>query len=496
MSKSEDDLDVGQRTRRGVSWSFFGAVVTNVTRLAVLAVLSRALTSTDFGIVATALSANAVIYGIRDVGVGLALVQRKELDREHIATGFAISVYLGCALSAILFITAPQIARAYGVPESADVIRAMAIFFALRSVSSTSRMLAQREMAFRFITITDAVTFVSGSAVAMLTAAVGAGPWSLVAGYLVEESLASLVYVIRKPPVFAFRIHKQKFLELFRFGMGQTIIQSANIVATYSDNLIVGNQIGARGLGFYARAYDLIKMPSMMFDSIVGNVLFPAFAKLQNNAPRLAENFRRVAFVNALILMPASAALIILAPEVIRLMMGPGWDDMVLPFRILAITILLRTNLKLGGILAQAAGLVNSVAIAYVIYMVLVAGGAAISVRWGIDGVAVTTALGITVVSFHCCALAIAASKLGWRGFLAAHAPGAALTSMVVAFLLPAAEVMRASHVHPSLTFFALGGAAVLLCLTIAYVGVRRRWADFGWLSDELGRVRARRART
>ncbi|HET7502213.1 MAG TPA: lipopolysaccharide biosynthesis protein [Kofleriaceae bacterium] len=498
MSDSHDKArpeHIGHKTRKGISWSFAGAVTTNGMRFVVLTVLGRALTSADFGVVAAAVSVNVIVYGIRDLGIGQALVQRKQLEPAHISTAFAVAVYLGLALSALLFFGAPLIADFYGIRESVDVIRVLAfVFFALRSVSTTSRMLCQRAMNFRLIAIVDATAFTIGSAISIACALAGAGPWALVAGYLVEELISTALYLIKRPPRFSLAVNLARLRELLDFGIGQSVTQSTNVVATYGDNFVVGHALGAASLGYYSRAYDLIKFPSMVFDAIVGNVLFPAFSRLQDDRQGLAASFRRVAFVNALVLLPASALIIVAAPEAIRVLMGPGWADVVLPFRILSFTILLRTNLKLGGILAQAAGAVNAVAIAYAVYMIVVVGGALITIRWGIGGVAVSTALAITSVSTHCCLLAIRVSGLSIRGFLRAHVPGLVLASGVTAATWPLAEVLRAHGAPFTLVLVAAIGAAGAVTLAGIAVWLRTGRGDFAWLAEELNRIRRRRA--
>jgi O-antigen/teichoic acid export membrane protein len=498
VSDSQDNSPpqhIGHQTRRGISWSFAGAVTTNGLRLVVLAVLGRTLTSTDFGIVAAAVSVNVIVYGIRDVGIGSALVQRKQLEPSHLTTAFAVSIYLGFALSALLFLGAPLIAAFYGIPESINVIRVLAVvFFGIRSVATTSRMLCQRAMNFRLIAIIDAVAFATGSIVSMACALAGAGPWALVAGYLVEELVATALYVSYSPPTYSLAVDKARLRELLGFGIGQSIIQSTNVVATYGDNFVVGNALGATHLGYYSRAYDLIKFPSMVFDAIVGNVLFPAFSQLQDDRRNLALAFRRVAFVNALVLLPASAAIIVIAPEAIRLLMGPGWGAMVLPFRILSVTILLRTNLKLGGILAQAAGAVNAVAAAYAAYMVVVVGGALITIRWGTAGVAVSTAFAITSVSLHCCMLAMRVSDLPLRSFVGAHVPGAVLACCVTLATWPLAESLRTSNAPFALVLGVVLAAAIVVSLAPIAIWLRRRHGDFGWLAEELGNLRRRRS--
>lgn len=492
--KASASPEIGSQTRRGLSWSFLGALATNGTRVVVLAVLGRTLTSTDFGIVAAAVSVNVIIYGVRDFGIGLALVQRKELEPEHVSTAFAVSTYLGLLLSAALYVAAPAIGRLYGIPESVDVIRVLAvIFFGLRGVATTSRMLCQRAMNFRLISIIDSISFTAGSLVSIATALCGLGPWALIAGYLVEEVISTLIFLSANPPRASLRVHVARLRELLHFGLGQTVIQSANVVATYGDNFVVGNALGATGLGFYTRAYDLIKFPSMVFDAIVGNVLFPAFSRLQDDRPNLALSFRRVALVNGLILLPASAAIIVVAPEAIRVLMGAGWDQAVLPFRILAFTILLRTNLKLGGILAQAAGAVHAVAGAYIVYMLVVVGGASLTIRWGVTGVATSTAIAITLVSLHCCYLAMKVSGLRWSQFAAAHIPGLLLAAVVAAVAWPLRDALLGASLPAIVLLVIVAIVSVTIALGIALVWLKRGRGDFGWLASELGRKSRRR---
>lgn len=470
-------------------------MVTNVMRVVVLAVLGRELTSTDFGIVAAAISVNAIVYGVRDIGLGSALVQRKELLPAHLTTAFAASIYLGIVLASALFLAAPLIGAAYQIEESVNVIRVLAIlFFGLRTIGTVSRMMCQRAMNFRFIAVADAISFTLGSIVSITAALAGAGPWALVAGYVVEELVSVGMFLVHTPPKVSFRVDRERLRELLSFGFGQTITQSAGIVAAFGDNLVVGNALGPRNLGFYTRAYDLIKFPSMVFDAVVGNVLFPAFSKLQNDRPNLAINFRRVAFVNALVLIPASAALIVLAPEAIRILMGSGWDDAVIPFQILALSILMRTNMKLGMILAQAAGAVNGVAVASIVYVIAVVGGAMFAVRWGIIGVAASTALAITVMSVHCCILAMVVSGVRWRTFFAAHVPGLMLAAAVAAIAWPFAEALRARGLHASIVLVAVGVTSIIACLIGVVIGVKSKRGDFVWLGSEVGRFLRRKA--
>lgn len=459
-----------------------------------IAVLGRALSSADFGVVAAAASVNVILFAIRDIGVGTALVQRKTIERAHLTTAFALSTYLGLAISALLFAAAPLIGALYGIPGSVDVMRVLGLLFALRGVSTTSRMMCQRAMNFRAIALIDAVAFALGSAVSIALAVSGAGPWALVAGYLAEELLSAALYLWISPPVFSLRIDRARLRELMSFGVGQTIGQIVGTIANNGDNFVVGHALGARALGYYTRAYDLIKFPATVFGSIVGSVLLPALSRFQDERARLASSFRRVTFLNALVLLPASATLIVVAPEVIRLLMGPNWDAAVLPFRVLTISMLMRTNQRLAAIVATAAGAVNAIAVVYVIYLVCVVGGAAFAVRWGIGGVAASTAITLVIVNAGSSFLALQVSELRARDLLAAHGAGLVLAVACGGAAWPIAQLLRDAHASAAVIVGSVAIVAGAIVVIGAVLGMRRGRQDFAWLRTEVERVRRRRA--
>jgi len=493
MSEPTEADRLARATRTGLSWSFLGAVVTNVIRVAMVAVLGRVLDSRDFGIVAAAISVNVLFYSVRDLGIGRALVQLKDVDRAHLQTAFAVSTYLGLVISGALALTAPLIADLYRIPAATNVIRVLGLLFVLRGVAITSRMQCQRAMRFRFIALIDQASFALGSGVSVVLAVAGAGPWALAIGYLVEEGTSTLGYLVASPPPYAIRFSVAKLRDLMRFGTGETVSQVVATLATYGDNFVVGHALGSSMLGYYTRAYDLIKFPSTVFDMIAGNVLFPVFSRFQDDADRLAAGLRRATFVNGLILLPASTLLLIAAPEAIRLLMGPGWDESVLPFRVLALTILMRTGWKVGALVASAAGRIQGVAIVNTVYMICVIGGALGSVHWGIVGVAASTAVAIAVTYVGTTYLALQVSGLSALAVLKAHVPGMFLASFVVVVAYPLTTFLR-GLMHPIAILGLSTAAAIGVSLVAVLLGTRSGRGDFGWLAEEIARVR-RRAR-
>ncbi|HEY0483156.1 MAG TPA: lipopolysaccharide biosynthesis protein [Kofleriaceae bacterium] len=474
------------QVRRGISWNLVGAVSTNAMRVLVVVVLGRVLGSHDFGVVAAALSVIAILHMVRDLGIGPALIQRKELARGHVATAFAVSTYLGAGLAVVVFATAPLVGRLYHSPECVDLLRALAVIFVLRGLAATSQMTCQRAMNFRAVALIDTVSYSAGSIASMALAFAGLGPWSLVVGYLLEEATSTVAFLVLHPPPFTLRIDRARLADLLGFGTGQTLFQIVNVIATQGDNIVVGHALGPTALGYYSRAYDLIKLPGAVFTNVVGNVLFPAFSRLQDDPVRLGAGFRRIVFVNALVLLPASAVLIVIAPEAIRILMGPRWGDAVLPFQILALVMVMRVSYKVGVVVASAAGAVYALATVNVLYAICVIGGAALTIPWGIPGVAASTAGSIAVMYLLCAWLGMQRSALTWRGFAAAHVPGLVLGAAIGAGAWPVAAALRGAGLPAAATLAIIAVLGAGGTCAAAWLWMRRGGGDFAWLRSEL----------
>jgi O-antigen/teichoic acid export membrane protein len=482
---------ISRNVRRGISWNLLAAVVTNAARIAVLTILGRALTPADYGVVASAISVNAVIFGMRDVGLGAALIQRKEIGRHHIVTTFSVSLILGLLAMVGLYFAAPLIASAFEMPALKDVMRALSFLFLLTGGALVSRSLVQRELKFRTAAVIDTVAFLCGAAISVVLALLGYGAWSLVIGYIAEELVASISYVAVQRPPLEFGIDRTSFKELIGYGGWQTVAQIAGIVATQADNTIVGATLGARPLGNYGRAYDLVRFPSQVFTAIAGNVLFSSFSRVQDDIARVAQGFRRGLYANALLLLPGSAWLIVCAPEVVTALIGPKWMDVVLPFQILAVTIMFRTSQKLSALLVQSQGRVKIVGLVYIAYVVAVIVATSIAVRWGIAMVAVSTGIAIFSVTVVMTAFAMKLSRTKFTTVLVVHLPGVMCAAAVAGICWPLARYLRIAQYMPW-TILGITGASSLVA-TIVMIRLSKALlpVEYAWLVSQLPGKRA-----
>jgi O-antigen/teichoic acid export membrane protein len=212
-------------------------------------------------------------------------------------------------------------------------------------------------------------------------------------------------------------------------------------------------------------------------------VLFPIMAQVQDQRHRLANAYERGLAIVALLSLPISAFLWVVAPEFIPVILGPKWTEVVLPFRLFTISLMFRMASKISDACIKAAGVVYSWALLQFAYAGLVVAGAILGQRWGVGGVAVCVSVAMGLDWLNMAHLSRKVTGLSWRQFAAAHAPAICLSVVIAAAAALAASAGHSAHLGNIPVLVAAGTAAVLAGVGASYVlpgiflGVHGRWA-------------------
>jgi PST family polysaccharide transporter len=250
---------------------------------------------------------------------------------------------------------------------------------------------------------------------------------------------------------------------------------------------VVGRFLGPQALGYYGRAYSLMSAPAYGFGTVLDQVLFPAMAKVQHQADRLAGAYRRGVALIALLTLAPSAALILLAPEFIAVLLGPRWAPTIVPFQILTIGMLFRTSYKMSDSLARSTGAVYRRAWRQVLYAALVVLGAWIGQHWGIAGVAWGALAALTFNFLAMAELSLSVAGINWGTFWRAHVPAVWLTLASFPVVWATAALLRHASLPPLavLGVSAGAGGATMLVLCLRAPGVFLG-PDGLWVLDKL----------
>jgi O-antigen/teichoic acid export membrane protein len=453
------------KTKRGLIWGSIEAGSRFLLQFVVIAVLARLLAPPERGQGENAIIVVGITAIFSQLGVGPALVQRRDdLRSEHLSSAFTFSVIFGLVAMSVLWLLAPAIGGFFKDPLPPQILRYMAIGFPISAVAVVSESLIQRNMRFDLIARAEIFSFLSYGALATMLAAFDYGVWALVWAHLFQLSLKSLMFIIYARWIPRVGWDSAAARELVAFSGGITVARIANYLATNGDNLVVGAKLGDAAVGFYGTAYKIMVAPATLIGQVLEKVLFPAMSRVQDDNAPLARVYRQGIRLLALAMLPASAAIFILAPELVAVLLGDKWQPVGPALQILAAGLLFRTSMKLSNSLIRAKGAVTQMAVCQILYMVAVLIAAIVGCRWGIEGVSWGVLGAIFICFIYGAAICHRLVGIKWTSFLIDHVPGILLAAIVLVAGLPANAALKSANVE---SIIVLLGTGIIIALAI-----------------------------
>lgn len=383
------------RSVHGLKWSYASTAVSFVLNIAVTAVLARLVAPSAFGLVAMA--GVFISFGnyFSQLGIGQAVVQRKNLSSRDVRTAFTSSVLVGTAFSVLFVALAPLAALLFpNTPGVVTVARAMSLTFLLGGLMAVPQGLLQRRMDFRTLAIVRIASYVLGYAlIGLVLASVGFDAWSLVIASLAQGLLAAITYVVLCRAEIGFGLGAASLKSLYSFGSRVSLIGFVEFIGTNLDTLWTGHYLGARATGLYTRATNFANLASYYVGSTLTQVLFPGYSRIQSERQRLKSVYLTTITVFSVILMPFSWGVAGAAHEVIATLLGERWLEAAPVLAILSLAVPFNVLTVFAASLCEATARLNARLIIAVGDVGLLAALLLLLTRFGIVGVASAFAL-------------------------------------------------------------------------------------------------------
>src|ERR1019366_3428910 len=102
---------------------------------------------------------------------------------------------------------------------------------------------------------------------------------------------------------------------------------SFNYGARNMDNALVGWRFNAQALGFYKKAYDLFALSGGLLVSSLTPVAVAALSRLTRDPAQYKRRFLSILAVTAFVGMGVGADLTLVGNDVVRLLLGPRWEQ-------------------------------------------------------------------------------------------------------------------------------------------------------------------------
>ncbi|CAN5623788.1 lipopolysaccharide biosynthesis protein [soil metagenome] len=322
-----DNQNLQRRVTRGVGWTIADNWGRQLLNLLVFIIIARLLLPEEFGLVALAMVFVVLAQLFVDQGLGDAIVQRRQVAREHIDTAFAAAMLLGSVLTVTGFLVAGPIGGLLGEPRLGPLLSVLSLTFVMTAAGAIPMALLQRELRFRSLALRTLFSISVGGMVGIAMAYMGYGAWALVGQQLTAAAVSVVALWLASPWRPGLQFSRTAFRELFGFGVNVVGSDLMHYLTRYTDNFLIGVFRSTQELGIYAVGYRILDSTNSLLIGIARKIAFPGLSRLQGDPERTKRAYFRLTRLSAAIILPAYTGLALIAPELIRLVFGAQWVD-------------------------------------------------------------------------------------------------------------------------------------------------------------------------
>ncbi|AMR34628.1 lipopolysaccharide biosynthesis protein [Mucilaginibacter sp. PAMC 26640] len=284
-----------------------------------------------------------LVQVINDIGVGAALIQRKEADLTE--THFHTAFWTGVVWSVILFViisagVGPLAAYFYHQPDLKLIIPVISIGILCSPANLVHKAQLTRQMNFKKIAIVDNTANIISGVLAVVLALSGAGIWALIFNAVATVVIAMPLYYNATKWLPKLHWGKQAFKDIFGFG---AYTAGANVFTYFYNNvdyLLIGKLLGASTLGTYTFAFVITDTFRSRIMAVINNVMYPIYGKKQSEPIALKRYYLKVVQINCLLVFPIMLFLVLLGAPFVLYIFGTKWQGAIIPLQILSVSVM------------------------------------------------------------------------------------------------------------------------------------------------------------
>ena len=346
-----------------------------VCSLIINSILSRILNAEEYGIVAMITVFITFFSIFSDMGFGAAYIQNRDLDQEDRDDIFSFLVYTGIILFILFYFFSYVIAWFYNDDVYLRVSQTLGVVLFLNAVNVIPYSDLLKKHEFIKAGSIQMLSISLSSIAALILGKIGFSYYAIVFQSIINLLFQVIAFVILAKVRFKVRFHMTSIRKVAGFSAGQLTFNIINYFSRNIDNLLIGKFFGNQQLGYYDKAYKTSTYPISNFSSIIGSSIHPVLSKKQNDKEGIYDTFRKVFLFLVIVGGFISVFLSLSSKEVIRILYGNHWDESILPFSYLALSLYAQMSLNIVGPFYQVLNNTKLLAVSGLISSFLLVGG-------------------------------------------------------------------------------------------------------------------------
>ena len=320
-------------------------------------VLVRVLVPSDFGLVTLATSFSMAIDGLSYLGLQEALVRERSLDRSLYDTGFTMNGLRGLLTALVIAACAWPASRFFGDTRLVAIFLVLAVGLLMSSLENIGTVDFQRDLLFG-----KQVQIMMVPRLASMVATIGVALvwhtyWALVVGILINRGMRVIyTYMLH---AYRPRITLRAWRRLVGFSFWSWTLSMVSLLQSRCDAIVIGGYLNTTAVGLYSVGAEVGGLASSELLEPITRALFAGFSSAQRTGEGVGQAYLQAIAVVAMLVLPASAGIALIAPWVMHLAFGAHWDAAVPLVQVFACIGVFRVGGIISAVLLTAEGAPN-----------------------------------------------------------------------------------------------------------------------------------------
>ena len=341
-----------------MQWTGLSSVYVSVAQLIQLTLLAYFLEPAEIGTMTMLLLMIWFSQLIADGGMSPAIIHHTKIDPGILNTLFFLNIVYSVILYLIVLMLKGVVASVLSLPDLVEYIPIAALVIIVAAFGTQFRIFLNKELRFDLVAIHETASVTLNSILAIFLAYKGYGVWAMVIGYLSGSVLSTVLLIwygssIWKPGLTCTIKGLKEFIQFGIYQMGERISLFLNLRL---DQLLIATLVGAQALGIYTIAHNFVVSPTIRVNQIISSVMFPVFARMQDELVALRNGYLKLVKVVTIINTPVLLGIALTAPIFIPMFFKEQWHDSIYILQILSVYALIRSTGSPAGSLQLALG--------------------------------------------------------------------------------------------------------------------------------------------
>ena len=298
-------------------------------------VLVRLLAPADFGLIALATGLMQSVDGLMSLGTEEAVIRTRTPDRGIYDTAFTLTALRGLFAAVLVAAAAFPAAIFFGDARLGPVLLVVAALPLLDGLGNIGTVDFRRDMTFHKEFALMVLPKLGGILAAIASAVILRSYVAMLCGMLANRGLRLIMSYVMHP--YRPRLSLRSWRALVGYSVWTWLLSLAALLRDRSDSLILGRLSGPAILGVYSVGAEIAALPMTELIEPLGRASFSGFANARHEGTEVRDTFLRLIGVAALLALPVGLGLSLLSAPLVRLALGPSWDQAVPVLQVLSV---------------------------------------------------------------------------------------------------------------------------------------------------------------